>query len=81
MTELVFPQCSLARAPASVGLVEEGVQVSSKLAVVLEEKTVGRVGVDRETRVGKEPGQEVGVPREDHRVAIAVRDEDREVDR
>src|SRR5207244_10968230 len=45
---------------------EEGVHVGSKLGVVLEEKAVGRVRVDREPRVREEPGQQVRVAREDH---------------
>ena len=38
---------------------EEGVYVGGELAVVLEEKAVGRVGVDGDPRVRQQPRQEV----------------------
>ena len=50
-------------------------------AVVLEQEAVRRVRVDREPRVRQEPGQQVRVARQDHRVAVAVGDEHRELDR
>src|SRR5256886_13644993 len=66
---------------ASAALREERVHIGGELAVVLEEKTVGRVRVDLDPRVREEPGQEVRVTGQDHRVAVAVGNEDREVDR
>ena len=47
--------------PASAGLQEERVHVGGELAVVLEEKAVGRVRVDLDPRVREESGQEVRV--------------------
>ena len=54
--------------------------IGGELAVVLEEKAMRRVWVDREPRVGQEPCQQVRVTRQDHRVAVAVGDEHRQVD-
>src|SRR5437899_745199 len=66
---------------ASTRLRDEHVDVGGELAVVLEEKAVGRVRVDLDPRVREEPGQEVRVTGQDHRVAVAVGNEDREFDR
>ena len=74
-------RCRFDPTTPSAGAGEEGVHVGGELAVVLEEEAVGRVRVDREPRVREEPGQEVRVARQDHRVAVAVGDEHREVDR
>src|SRR5262249_56579326 len=48
---------------------------------MLEEEAVRRVRIDREQRIRQQTGEKVRVAREDHRIAVAVRDEDREVDR
>ena len=55
--------------------------VGGEPAVVLEEEAVRRVRVDREPRIQREPGQQVRVAGQDHRVAVAVGDEHRQVDR
>ena len=60
---------------------QEGVDVGGELGVVLEEEAVRRVRVDLQTRVGDEAGQQIGVAREDHRVAVAVGHEHGLVDR
>src|SRR5882724_12220337 len=77
----VLSPCCATPAITSARLRQERVHVGGELAVVLEEKAVGRVRVDLDPRVREEPGQEVRVTGQDHRVAVAVGNEDREVDR
>ena len=60
--------------PVSFALVRKGVDVGSELAVMLEEEAVRRVRVDLDPRVREEPRPTLSVAREDHRVAVAVRD-------
>ena len=55
--------------------------VGCETAVVLEEKAVSRVRVDRDLGSAEEPDQQVRVAGKDHRVAVAVGDEHGEVDR
>src|SRR4029077_6368944 len=55
--------------PLSAG--QEGVDVVRELRVVLEEEAVRRVRVDLQTRLWDETGEQVGVAREDHGVAVA----------
>jgi hypothetical protein len=64
----------------TVDLIEEPVRVGGELLVVLEEEAVRRVRVELQPRVRQQPRQQVRIAREDHRVAIAVRDEDRQLD-
>src|SRR6266550_2701959 len=68
------------RGPAGL-FAEEGVYVSGEFGVVLEEESVGRVRVDLDFGVRDEAGEQVGEMRQDHRVAVAVGDEDRNLDR
>src|SRR4051812_26588700 len=65
----------------SAGLGEERLDVRGELDVMLEEKPVGRVRIDGETGIREQPCQQVRVAGQDHGVAVAVGDEDREPDR
>src|SRR6266849_7760283 len=77
----VLSPCCATRAITSPRLREERVHVVGELPLVLEEKAVGGVRIDLDPRVREEPGQEIRVTRQDHRVAVAVGHEDREIDR
>src|ERR1039457_6903437 len=60
--------------------VQELRYVGGELGVVLEEEPVGRVRVDLQPGLRDQAGEQVGVARQDHRVAVAVGDEHRHLD-
>src|SRR3954468_9455366 len=60
---------------------QESVDVGGELGVVLEEEAVRRVRVDLEMRPWDEAGEQIGVARRNHWVAVTVGDEHRLVDR
>src|SRR3954452_1564856 len=57
-------------------LVEEALNVAGELAAVLEQEAVRGVGVDLHARVWDQPSEQVRVVGEDHRIGVAIRDED-----
>src|ERR1035437_9243593 len=60
--------------------VQELRYVGGELGVVLEEEPVGGVRVDLQPGLRDQAGEQVGVARQDHRVAVAVGDEHRHLD-
>src|SRR6202522_2076634 len=61
-------------------IAEEGLAISGELRVMLEQEPVRRVRVDLHPSLRDQAGQQVRVMRQDHRVAVAVGHEDRQVD-
>ena len=59
---------------------EECPDVGGELGVMLEQEAVRRVGVDLQPRVRDQAREQVRVPGQDHRVAVAVRHEHRHAD-
>ena len=76
--------CTLSRnrrtAIALVRLGQKGLDVGGELGVVLEQEPVGRVEVDLQPGPRDQAGEQPGVARQDHRVAVAVGHEDRVLD-
>jgi hypothetical protein len=60
--------------------VQECLDIFGEGRMVLEQEPVRGVWVDLDLRLRDQPGEQVRVVQEDHRVAVAVRDEDRYVD-
>jgi hypothetical protein len=68
---------SAARGGHSAAAVQEGLDVGGELGVVLEQEPVRGVGVDLDPGARDQAGEQVGVVRQDHRVAVAVGHEHR----